>query len=184
MYYLSATNISSLWKVSTATRTWLLKNTFAALMYMWWIILQALNKASIDRTAWNSITTVVSDTFCIFHFMCWCQSNESVRCMCPPVSTMKLVHLFRIYFTFHQTFRMLNVRPLHKTMRSAADSTLGFPLLEELCIATTSYSYMSDKDLWDILFGSPRLRVLDLRGCSRITPAGLTALPCLGRLSH
>nr|XP_046272844.1 F-box/LRR-repeat protein 6 isoform X2 [Scatophagus argus] len=77
-----------------------------------------------------------------------------------------------------KTFRMLNVRPLHKTMRNSADSTLGFPLLEELCIATTSYSYMTDKDLWDILFGSTRLRVLDLRGCSRITPSGLTSLPC------
>ncbi|XP_045913980.1 F-box/LRR-repeat protein 6 [Micropterus dolomieu] len=78
-----------------------------------------------------------------------------------------------------KTFRMLNVRPLHKTMRNGADSTLGFPLLEELCIATTSYSYMTDKDLWDILFGSTRLRVLDLRGCSRITPSGLATLPCL-----
>ncbi|KAM9838943.1 F-box/LRR-repeat protein 6 [Aulostomus maculatus] len=78
-----------------------------------------------------------------------------------------------------KTFRMLNVRPLHKTMRNGAESTPGFPLLEELCIATTSYSYMSDKDLWDILFGSTRLRVLDLRGCSRITPSGLAALPCL-----
>ncbi|XP_070702096.1 F-box/LRR-repeat protein 6 [Pempheris klunzingeri] len=78
-----------------------------------------------------------------------------------------------------KTFRMLNVRPLHKTMRNGADTPLGFPLLEELCIATTSYSYMTDKDLWDILFGSTRLRVLDLRGCSRITPAGLAALPCL-----
>ncbi|XP_078123563.1 F-box/LRR-repeat protein 6 [Sander vitreus] len=78
-----------------------------------------------------------------------------------------------------KTFRMLNVRPLHKMMRNGADSTLGFPLLEELCIATTSYSYMTDKDLWDILFGSPRLRVLDLRGCSRITPFGLATLPCL-----
>ncbi|TNN68935.1 F-box/LRR-repeat protein 6 [Liparis tanakae] len=78
-----------------------------------------------------------------------------------------------------KTFRMLNVRPLHKTMRNAADSPAGFPLLEELCIATTSYSYMTDKDLWDILFGSPRLRVLDLRGCFRITPSGLTTLPCL-----
>lgn len=77
-----------------------------------------------------------------------------------------------------KTFRMLNVRPLHKTMRTAADSTLGFPLLEELCIATTSFSYMTDKDLWDILFGSTKLRVLDLRGCSRITPSGLAALPC------
>uniref|UniRef100_A0A3B5ARI8 F-box and leucine rich repeat protein 6 n=1 Tax=Stegastes partitus TaxID=144197 RepID=A0A3B5ARI8_9TELE len=78
-----------------------------------------------------------------------------------------------------QTFRMLNVRPLHKTMRNAADLTAGFPLLEELCIATTSYSYMTDKDLLDILFGSSRLRVLDLRGCSRITPSGLALLPCL-----
>lgn len=79
-----------------------------------------------------------------------------------------------------KTFRMLNVTPLHKTMRNhGADSTLGFPLLEELCIATTSLSYLTDKDLWDILFGSTRLRVLDLRGCSRITPSGLATLPCL-----
>ncbi|XP_072226862.1 F-box/LRR-repeat protein 6 [Leuresthes tenuis] len=78
-----------------------------------------------------------------------------------------------------KTFRMLNVRPLHRSMRSGADAPLGFPLLEELCIATTSYSYMSDKDLLGVLFGSTKLRVLDLRGCSRITPAGLAALPCL-----
>ncbi|XP_042291977.1 F-box/LRR-repeat protein 6 [Thunnus maccoyii] len=78
-----------------------------------------------------------------------------------------------------KTFRMLNVRPLHKTMRNGAELTSGFPLLEELCIATTSYSYMTDKDLLDILFGSTKLRVLDLRGCSRITPAGLATLPCL-----
>ncbi|XP_029022369.1 F-box/LRR-repeat protein 6 [Betta splendens] len=78
-----------------------------------------------------------------------------------------------------KTFRMLNVRPLHKSMRNAADSASGFPLLEELCIATTSYSYMTDKDLWDILFNSTKLRVLDLRGCSRITPSGLASIPCL-----
>lgn len=84
-------------------------------------------------------------------------------------------------FTCHQTFRMLNVRPLQKNMRNGAELALGFPLLEELCIATTSYSYMTDKYLWDVLFGSPRLRVLDLRGCSRITSEGLAALPCLGK---
>ncbi|XP_019729672.1 F-box/LRR-repeat protein 6 [Hippocampus comes] len=78
-----------------------------------------------------------------------------------------------------KTFRMLNVRPLQKNMRNGAELALGFPLLEELCIATTSYSYMTDKYLWDVLFGSPRLRVLDLRGCSRITSEGLAALPCL-----
>ena len=75
---------------------------------------------------------------------------------------------------------MLNVRPLHKMMRNGGDSPSGFPLLEELCIATTSYSSMTDKDLTDILFGSTKLRVLDLRGCSRVTPAGLAALPCPG----
>ncbi|XP_053190356.1 F-box/LRR-repeat protein 6 isoform X1 [Scomber japonicus] len=78
-----------------------------------------------------------------------------------------------------KTFRMLNVRLLHRTMRNGAELTSGFPLLEELCIATTSYSYMTDKDLLDILFSSNKLRVLDLRGCSRITPAGLATLPCL-----
>uniref|UniRef100_A0A8C5H5A3 F-box/LRR-repeat protein 6 n=1 Tax=Gouania willdenowi TaxID=441366 RepID=A0A8C5H5A3_GOUWI len=76
------------------------------------------------------------------------------------------------------TFRMLNVRPHHKTMRNAADPPPGFPLLEELCIATASHSYMTDRDLMDILHGSRRLRVLDVRGCARITPSGLAALPC------
>ncbi|XP_036070016.1 F-box/LRR-repeat protein 6 [Oryzias melastigma] len=77
-----------------------------------------------------------------------------------------------------KTFRMLNVRPLHKTMRNGVDSSPGFPCLEELCIATTSYSYMTDKDLLGILFASTKLRILDLRGCSRITPYGLAQLPC------
>ncbi|KAM3870932.1 F-box/LRR-repeat protein 6-like [Diretmus argenteus] len=78
-----------------------------------------------------------------------------------------------------KTFRMLNVIPIHKVMRNGADSTTGFPLLEELCMATTSGSFMTDKDLRDILFGSTKLRVLDLRGCVRITPFGLAALPCV-----
>ncbi|KAF7211455.1 F-box/LRR-repeat protein 6 isoform X3 [Nothobranchius furzeri] len=79
-----------------------------------------------------------------------------------------------------KTFRMLNVRPLHKMMRNGAASSTGsgFPLLEELCIATTAYSYMTDRDLREVLFGSTKLRVLDLRGCSRITPSALAALPC------
>lgn len=64
-------------------------------------------------------------------------------------------------------------------MRFGIDPTSGFPLLEELCIATTSFSYLTDRDLRDILFDSPKLRVLDLRGCSRITASGLAALPCL-----
>lgn len=126
-----------------------------------------INKWLIQEIYWlvaaiNSVMSTVSNTFCTSVYVCTCSPTKLVC-------------------TSHQTFRMLNVRPLHKTMRNGADSTLGFPLLEELCIATTSFSYMTDKDLWDILFGSTRLRVLDLRGCSRITPSGLATLPCHGR---
>uniref|UniRef100_A0AAY5K909 F-box and leucine-rich repeat protein 6 n=1 Tax=Esox lucius TaxID=8010 RepID=A0AAY5K909_ESOLU len=77
-----------------------------------------------------------------------------------------------------QTFRMLNVIPMPKMARSGSGSTSGFPLLEELCMATTAVSFMTDQDLTKILYNSPKLRVLDLRGCSRITAAGLSALPC------
>lgn len=76
-----------------------------------------------------------------------------------------------------KTFRMLNLIPMIKTVRGVEESC-GFPMLEELSLATTSYSFTSNKDLFHILFGSTKLRVLDLRGCSRITPAGLAALPC------
>lgn len=75
---------------------------------------------------------------------------------------------------------MMNVRLLNKTMRNRVVSAVGFPLLEELCIATTSYSYLTDKDLRDVLFGSTKLRVLDLRGCSRVSTSALTELQCPG----
>lgn len=75
-----------------------------------------------------------------------------------------------------KTFRLLNLMPMNKTARAV--ESCGFPMLEELSLATTTHSFTSDKDLFHILFGSTKLRVLDLRGCSRITPAGLAALPC------
>lgn len=79
-----------------------------------------------------------------------------------------------------QTFRLMNINPVPKMIRNTPSSTLGFPMLEELCIASSSHSFMNDQDLLNILHGSPHLRVLDLRGCSRITAAGLYALPCEG----
>ncbi|CAB1345706.1 unnamed protein product [Coregonus sp. 'balchen'] len=62
--------------------------------------------------------------------------------------------------------------------RNGSSSTSGFPLLEEVCMDTTAVSFMTDQDLTKIVYDSPKLCVLDLRGCSRITAAGLSALPC------
>jgi len=71
----------------------------------------------------------------------------------------------------------MNVTPVPKMIRNTPSSTSGFPMLEELCIATSSHSFMTDSDLNNVLHGSPHLRVLDLRGASRITATGLYALP-------
>lgn len=59
----------------------------------------------------------------------------------------------------------------------------GFPSLEELCLAGSTCSFVSDEVLGRLLHGSPKLRLLDLRSCARITPAGLCDLPCQGRLA-
>uniref|UniRef100_A0AAV2K676 Uncharacterized protein n=1 Tax=Knipowitschia caucasica TaxID=637954 RepID=A0AAV2K676_KNICA len=75
-----------------------------------------------------------------------------------------------------KTFRIMNVIPINRTMRGV--ESCGFPRLEELSLATTSCCYISDADLLHFLLGSTKLRVLDLRGCNRVTPAGLAALPC------
>ncbi|TFJ96492.1 adenosine deaminase [Platysternon megacephalum] len=77
-----------------------------------------------------------------------------------------------------QVLRLLNVVWSLKPSPRSAPSSLGFPQLEELCLATTSYSFVSDGVLQQILQASTRLRVLDLRGCFRVTPKGLQELPC------
>ncbi|XP_068789670.1 F-box/LRR-repeat protein 6 isoform X1 [Struthio camelus] len=77
-----------------------------------------------------------------------------------------------------QVLRLLNVIWSPKVSPRAAPAAPGFPQLEELCLATTSYSFVSDGVLQRILHASAQLRVLDLRGCSRVTPQGLQALPC------
>ncbi|KAL7883787.1 hypothetical protein SRHO_G00014450 [Serrasalmus rhombeus] len=77
-----------------------------------------------------------------------------------------------------QIFRLMNVSPIPKMIRNTPSSTPGFPLLEELCIASSAHSLLTDLDLLNVLHGSPQLRVLDLRGCSRVTAMGLYSLPC------
>ncbi|XP_060245189.1 F-box/LRR-repeat protein 6 isoform X3 [Meriones unguiculatus] len=54
----------------------------------------------------------------------------------------------------------------------------GFPSLEELCLAGSTCSFVSNEVLSRLLHRSPKLRLLDLRGCARITPTGLCDLPC------
>uniref|UniRef100_A0A671N1Z1 F-box and leucine-rich repeat protein 6 n=1 Tax=Sinocyclocheilus anshuiensis TaxID=1608454 RepID=A0A671N1Z1_9TELE len=75
---------------------------------------------------------------------------------------------------------LMNVTPVPTMTRNTPSSKSGFPMLEELCIATSSHSFMTDNDLNNVLHGSPHLRVLDLRGGSRITATGHShwPLPC------
>uniref|UniRef100_A0A674K606 F-box and leucine rich repeat protein 6 n=1 Tax=Terrapene triunguis TaxID=2587831 RepID=A0A674K606_9SAUR len=79
-----------------------------------------------------------------------------------------------------QVLRLLNMVWSPKPSPRFVPTSLGFPQLEELCLASTSYSFISDGVLQKILQASTRLRVLDLRGCFRVTPKGLQELPCPG----
>ncbi|PIO28664.1 hypothetical protein AB205_0178500 [Aquarana catesbeiana] len=77
-----------------------------------------------------------------------------------------------------QVLRLLNVswqaRPVPRTSTGAS----GFPELQELCLATSRYSSVNDNVCQRLLKDSRKLRVLDLRGCYKISPKGLSELPC------
>nr|XP_033789170.1 F-box/LRR-repeat protein 6 isoform X2 [Geotrypetes seraphini] len=77
-----------------------------------------------------------------------------------------------------QVLRLLNVIWSPKGSAKALQSSLGFPDLLELSLATSSYSFVDDDICLRILRTSSKLSVLDLRGCYRVTPAGLLRLPC------
>lgn len=77
-----------------------------------------------------------------------------------------------------QVLRLLNLPWLPKPAGRAVAPGPGFPGLEELCLASSTCSSVSDAVLGRLLHASPSLRLLDLRGCARITPAGLDRLPC------
>ncbi|KAJ7338254.1 hypothetical protein JRQ81_010986 [Phrynocephalus forsythii] len=77
-----------------------------------------------------------------------------------------------------QVLRLLNVACYVKPTPRSAPPSPGFPQLEELCLATTALSLVDDHMLERLLHTSNRLRVLDLRGCSCVTPKGLELLPC------
>ncbi|XP_058421210.1 F-box/LRR-repeat protein 6 isoform X3 [Diceros bicornis minor] len=77
-----------------------------------------------------------------------------------------------------QVLRLLNLMWLPKPSGRVVTPGPGFPSLEELCLASSTCNFVSNEVLGRLLHGSPNLRLLDLRGCARITPAGLHDLPC------
>ncbi|XP_057388045.1 F-box/LRR-repeat protein 6 isoform X11 [Balaenoptera acutorostrata] len=77
-----------------------------------------------------------------------------------------------------EVLRLLNLTWLPKPSGRAMTPGPGFPRLEELCLASSTCNFVSNEVLDRLLHGSPHLRLLDLRGCARITPAGLHDLPC------
>ncbi|XP_013375554.1 PREDICTED: F-box/LRR-repeat protein 6 isoform X3 [Chinchilla lanigera] len=77
-----------------------------------------------------------------------------------------------------QVLRLLNLMWLPKPSGRGVALGPGFPSLEELCLASSTCNFVSNEVLGRLLHGSPNLRLLDLRGCTRITPAGLHDLPC------
>ncbi|XP_034524679.1 F-box/LRR-repeat protein 6 isoform X2 [Ailuropoda melanoleuca] len=77
-----------------------------------------------------------------------------------------------------QVLRLLNLMWLPKPSGRVVTPGPGFPSLEELCLAGSTCNFVSNEALGRLLHGSPNLRLLDLRGCARVTPAGLHDLPC------
>ncbi|XP_044770642.1 F-box/LRR-repeat protein 6 isoform X3 [Neomonachus schauinslandi] len=77
-----------------------------------------------------------------------------------------------------QVLRLLNLMWLPKPPGRVVTPGPGFPSLEELCLAGCTCNFVSNEALGRLLHSSPHLRLLDLRGCARITPAGLHDLPC------
>nr|XP_054355267.1 F-box/LRR-repeat protein 6 isoform X6 [Pongo pygmaeus] len=104
---------------------------------------------------------------------------------CHGVTADALVMLAKACCQLHSldlqhsmVLRLLNLMWLPKPPGRGAAPGPGFPSLEELCLASSTCNFVSNEVLGRLLHGSPNLRLLDLRGCARITPAGLQDLPC------
>ncbi|XP_072094303.1 F-box/LRR-repeat protein 6-like [Mobula birostris] len=76
-----------------------------------------------------------------------------------------------------QVLRLLNLAWFPRVSTTIVSPEVGFPELEELCLAT-SCSLVTDEVLVKLLHLSTKLRSLDLRGCYQLTPASLQLLPC------
>lgn len=77
-----------------------------------------------------------------------------------------------------EVLRLLNVIFSLKSKTSSSPESPGFRCLQELCLATSTYSLLTDGFCKRLLRDCTKLRVLDLRGCYRVTPEGMCDLPC------
>ncbi|XP_053718712.1 F-box/LRR-repeat protein 6 [Synchiropus splendidus] len=120
-------------------------------------ILHAISKGVCPNLEWLDINSEIADKDLVVPVYI-----QKLQAACPNL----------------RTFKMLNGTHIFKGSDAKLES--GFPELEELCLATAYLSFTTDQDLIHTLFGSTKLLVLDLRGCSEITAFGLSHLPCLG----
>ncbi|KAM9824040.1 F-box/LRR-repeat protein 6 [Neosynchiropus ocellatus] len=120
-------------------------------------ILHAVSKGLCPNLEWLDINSEIADKDLVVPVYI-----QMLQAACPNL----------------RTFKMLNGTHIFKGSNAKLES--GFPELEELCLATAYHSFTTDRDLINTLFGSTKLQVLDLRGCSEITATGLASLPCAG----
>ncbi|XP_054023511.1 F-box/LRR-repeat protein 6 [Dryobates pubescens] len=97
---------------------------------------------------------------------------EGLQGACPQLKVLRLLNV------------TLDPRPCRQPPAGAACpgggvASAGFPQLVELSLASPEGgSGIGDLLLQRLLHRSPGLRLLDLRGCARVTPRGLLDLPC------
>ncbi|XP_063777135.1 F-box/LRR-repeat protein 6 [Pseudophryne corroboree] len=87
---------------------------------------------------------------------------EALQASCPKLEVM----------------RIMNLHWIPRTVSRSSPELPGFKDLQELCLANSTYSYTSDDICKRLLRDSTNLRVLDVRGCYRLTPAGICDFPC------
>ncbi|XP_040289658.1 F-box/LRR-repeat protein 6 [Bufo bufo] len=87
---------------------------------------------------------------------------EGLQASCPKLEVLRLLN-----FIFS-----LKSRP------SSSVKGPGFSHLQEICLATSTYSIITDSTCSTLLRDCTKLRVLDLRGCYRVSPESICELPC------
>ncbi|KAM4028464.1 F-box/LRR-repeat protein 6 [Anomaloglossus baeobatrachus] len=88
---------------------------------------------------------------------------EGLQAFCPKLEVLRLMNI-----VFELKFHSSTGVPVGP----------GFSHLHELSLATCMLSHITDTALKRLLRDCTNLRVLDLRGCNRVTPECISELPC------